>query len=94
MAYKCSGRSSLLIKVGLSALFGLCMSVSVQAAPAGSLADAMAQMLEIAEGAWADALLFEDAGLMPYDERIFTELSPLLDSQESVRLPADQLLTD
>ena len=94
MAHKYSGRSSLLTKVGLAALIGLCMSVGVQAAPAEILSDAMAQTLAIAEGAWADALLFEDRVLMPYDERIFTELSPLLDSQESVRLPADQLFTD
>ena len=94
MAHKYSGHLSLLIKSGLAGLIGLCMSASVQAAPADALADDLARTLAIAEGAWADALLLEDSAPTPYDERIFTELSPILDSLEPVRLPADQLLTD
>jgi hypothetical protein len=57
--------------------------------------DSVAAALASAEGAWADSLLALDAAAMqPFDEQIFTEISPILDSAEGIKLPQDQLLAD
>ena len=46
-------------------------------------------MLEIVAGAWQPAA--PDAGpTAPLDEQIFTDLSPIVDSPNAVRLPTDQ----
>jgi len=67
---------------------------TAQAAPVNEFADATADALATAEGAWADSLLGVNDRSSNYDEQIFTELSPILDSLESIKLPEDQLLTD
>ena len=70
---------------------------SAHAAPASRI-DSAADALAVAEGAWADTLLQarsqDEQTWGSYDEQIFTELSPLIDSPEAVKLPEDQLLTD
>ncbi len=80
---------------------GLAMAIwlvgSVHAAPTESM-DTLGDALAIAEGAWADTLLQvrsqDQKTWGNYDEQIFTELSPIIDSPEGVKLPEDQLLTD
>ena len=59
----------------------------------------VAAALAVAEGAWAESLLqlessAQERDSSPYDEQIFTELSPILDSPDAIKLPEDQLLTD
>jgi hypothetical protein len=64
------------------------------AAPAQISAAEAADALGIAEGAWAAIIDGDMGGNGEYDEQIFTELSPLIDTPEGIKLPEDQLLTD
>ncbi|NKC01127.1 MAG: hypothetical protein GKR90_21890 [Pseudomonadales bacterium] len=48
-------------------------------------------VLEGAANGWTDAIIADSA---PMDEQIFTEISPLIESPDSVRLPEDQKLAD
>ena len=79
---------------------GLLLAAGVaQGAPASYGEGELAAALAVAEGAWADSLLQLDTSAqerdaLSYDEQIFTELSPILDSPDAIKLPEDQLLTD
>jgi hypothetical protein len=69
------------------------------AAPVDYANENLAAALATAEGAWADSLLrlqslATEREASPYDEQIFTELSPILDSPDAIKLPEDQLLSD
>jgi hypothetical protein len=45
--------------------------------------------LDVAEGGWSG--LVDDKGMpLPLDEQIFTEISPILATDNGVRLPEDQ----
>lgn len=57
-------------------------------------AEAQAASLRLAEGAWVDLEHVGERLSEKYDEQIFTEISPILDSPDAVKLPDDQLLTD
>ncbi len=49
---------------------------------------------ELTDG-WVDSVMQPQAGGQEVlSEQIFTEISPLLDSPEAVKLPEDQLLAD
>ena len=74
-------------------------AAGVQAAPVSYGEGDVAAALAVAEGAWADSLLqlessAQERDSSPYDEQIFTELSPILDAPEAIRLPEDQLLSE
>lgn len=76
-------------------LFGLCLiSATGMAAPADDYDIEIRQALDAADAAWTKSLLLPDDVSTPYDEQIFTELSPILDSPEGVKLPSDQQLQD
>ena len=87
-----TGHYSMRIKLALLAGFAWSFTSLAMAAPV--LPEGVARSLAIVEAAWVDSLLPEDSKLVPFDEQIFTEISPILDSQESIKLPEDQLLTD
>ena len=57
-------------------------------------AESQAASLRLAEGAWIDLEHLDEGLREKYDEQIFTEISPILDSPDAVKLPDDQLLTD
>jgi len=78
----------------VAALVLFTLAAGVHAAPVNEFTDATADALASAEGAWADSLLRARERTGSYDEQIFTELSPILDTLESIKLPEDQLLTD
>lgn len=48
-------------------------------------------LIESAVNSWTDPILPD---IQPLDEQIFTEISPLIDSPEGIRLPEDQQLAD
>jgi hypothetical protein len=94
MGHKSTGRCSMRTRFKL--LGCLCFVFALPAeATDQCFSDSVASALATAEGAWADSLLDQgDASVVPYDEQIFTEISPILDSQEGIKLPEDQLLAD
>lgn len=106
MEHNCIGRCALNIKRGfshtgrvLALSLGLLLSSAAQAAPVDSLDQRLAAAFEMAEGAWVDSLLklkgsAGEGQAQAYDEQVFTELSPILDSPDAINLPEDQLLTD
>lgn len=93
MEHRFIGRCVLITK---AAIWGALAAIAgqVQAAPAEDYTDALLEALASAEGAWADSLLGQPSAATPYDEQIFTELSPILDSPQGIKLPQDQQLTD
>ena len=91
---KSTGRCALrtnLVRVALLSWFCTELAMAASAEP---LAESVAEALATAEGAWVETVLSEASELTSYDEQIFTEMSPILDSSQSVKLPEDQLLTD
>lgn len=78
----------------LAGLMLLTVSAGGHAAPVDQFSDTALDALATAEGGWADSLLRAGERAGSYDEQIFTELSPILDALESIKLPEDQLLTD
>ena len=97
MVHRFTGRFSLNTRAlrGLNVMLGLLLcSSALQAAPVGDFDAQVECALETAEGAWADSLLDIVQPGAAYDEQVFTELSPILDSPEAIKLPEDQLLTD
>ena len=69
-------------------------SFFLHAAPALDFDTQVEAALATAEGAWAESLLDITQPGSAYDEQVFTELSPILDSPDAIKLPEDQLLTD
>jgi hypothetical protein len=93
MEHKYSGRCVLCIKS--FCLFSLCLiGTGSLAAPADDYDIETRQALEAADAAWTKSLLLPDNVSTPYDEQIFTELSPVLDSPQGVKLPPDQQLQE
>ena len=94
MAHKFTGRCNM--RTNLRILGCLCLMLALPAAASDQcFTDSVAAALATAEGAWAESLLgAEGVSKVPYDEQIFTEISPILDSQEGIKLPEDQLLAD
>ena len=95
---RCASTTKRTSKLALCGLLAAC-TAGLQAAPVDYHGDDLADALETAQGAWAESLIrLEDptqereGGI--YDEQIFTELSPILDSPEAIRLPEDQLLSE
>ena len=106
MEHNCTGRCALIIERAVSGCLrslalaaALLLFNAAHAAPVDYQDERLAAALATAEGAWADSLLKLEGGrgerdTLAYDEQIFTELSPILDSPEAIKLPEDQLLTD
>lgn len=102
MEHNCIGRCASTIKYFAQVLFcsGMLMHAGTAgAAPVDYYTEDLAAALATAEGAWADSLLqvqsqSAERETSPYDEQIFTELSPILDSPDAIKLPQDQLLSD
>ena len=95
--HKFIGRCATIINTLVRPVIGAaCLSAAVQlhATPAADYTSELLDALAVADGAWADSLLHEPSAATPYDEQIFTELSPILDSPQGVKLPDDQQLTD
>lgn len=88
------GRCAMSVNRLLVSLVFLITGAGAQAAPVDPLTDAIANALATAKGAWTESLLQPAEHTSAYDEQIFTELSPILDGLESIKLPEDQLLTD
>ena len=89
MEHKCSGRLDMLARSLWVCLLTLTTSsVSAEPVPQDIEFDAL---IESTVNGWADALLPD---VEPLDEQIFTEISPLIDSPDGVRLPEDQQLAD
>ena len=89
MVRKFIGRSSMLAKCSM--VFALAFLTSVTAAEPVAQDVEFDALIERAVNGWADVLLPD---VEPLDEQIFTEISPLIDSPEGVRLPEDQQLAD
>jgi len=102
MAHRSIGRCVSIIELrGIALALLMSLAGAAFGAPGGAGEHAMedlAAALDTAEGAWVDTVLNAGAARegqsTPYDEQIFTELSPILDSLEAIKLPEDQLLTD
>ncbi len=87
---RCAMRFSRLLIIGLAAL----VPYGAMAAPSQTLSESIAEALATAERAWADTTLPDGSDAVPFDEQIFTEISPILDSPNTIKLPEDQLLSD
>lgn len=66
-------------------------SFTVNAQPAHEFDVKVENLIGAASNEWVRVILTPVDAM---DEQIFTEISPLIDSPEGVRLPEDQLLTD
>lgn len=84
-----SGRFAITAKLLPAVLMALLWQTG-HAEPVSQALDVRA-VLESAVNGWSDEILPD---LDPLDEQVFTEISPLIDSPESVRLPEDQQLAD
>ncbi len=93
MTHNSFGRCVMPTKLGPAILFCVA-SLAAQATPLDQLEGDMALVFEHAQSAWAESLISQGRDTLPLDEQIFTDLSPILDSPQSIKLPADQLLTD
>lgn len=93
MTHNFFGRCVLPTKLGPALLFCV-SSLAAHAAPLDQLEGDMALVFEHAQSAWAESLISQGHNMLPLDEQIFTDLSPILDSPQSIKLPPDQLLTD
>lgn len=89
MVRKFIGRSNMLARC--SWVFALALLTSLTAAEPVAQDVEFDALIESAVNGWADVLLPD---VEPLDEQIFTEISPLIDSPEGVRLPEDQQLAD
>ena len=67
---------------------------SCNASAAPILGSEVLEALTAAEGAWVETLIEESRNLLPYDEQIFTEISPIQDAPDAIKLPPDQVLKD
>ncbi len=93
MAHSFTGRCALYIKrLTLIALVSTCPQVLAASAEdfEGEVRDALAS----ADAAWTRSLLLPDPENTAYDEQVFIELSPILDSPEGVKLPEDQQMPE
>jgi hypothetical protein len=91
--YKYTGAYSMPAKRSMAAsgiLLGLLL-LGTQAIFADPVTVEIQSILEGAANGWTDAIIADSA---PMDEQIFTEISPLIESPSSVRLPEDQELAD
>ena len=92
-AHSFTGRCALYTKpVILVVLLTLCPQVL--AASAEDFDVEVREALAAADAAWTRSLLLPDPENVAYDEQVFTELSPILDSPEGVKLPEDQQLPE
>ncbi len=82
-----SGHCAWFAKAGL-----LLASCHASAAPV--LGGEVLEALTAAEGAWVETLIEQSRDLLPYDEQIFTEISPIQDAPDAIKLPPDQVLKD
>ena len=93
MAHSFTGRCALYIKrVILMALVSTC--TQVLAASAEDFDVDVRDALASADAAWTSSLLLPDPENTAYDEQVFIELSPILDSPQGVKLPEDQQMTE
>ena len=93
MAHSFIGRCALYTKYAiLVALVSLCPQAL--AASAEDFDVEVRDALAAADAAWTRSLLLPEPEITAYDEQVFTELSPILDSPEGVRLPEDQQLSE
>lgn len=92
MAPTCIGHLAMITKQKLIGIVFLWMLAPLSlAAPAPELDEALAVELSLAEGAWTEIMTaLPKLEGQPYDEQIFTELSPIVDSPEALKLPEDQ----
>ena len=65
----------------------------VSAAPA-PLSPEVQDALDAAEGGWVETIIADSSELLPYDEQIFTDISPIRDAADAIKLPADQDLPE
>ncbi len=93
MAHSFIGRCALFTKhVILVVLVSLCPQVL--AASAEDFDVEVKDALATLDAAWTRSLLLPDSENSAYDEQVFTELSPILDSPQGVKLPEDQQLPE
>lgn len=93
MAHSFIGRCALFIKhMILVALVSTCPQVL--AASAEDFDVDIRDALASADAAWTRSLLLPDPENTAYDEQVFIELSPILDSPQGVKLPADQQMPE
>ena len=79
------GRCNILISV--TGLLTIAMwALPLLAAPVAVDVEAA---LDVAEGGWSDIVADAERSL-PLDEQIFTEISPIVATEDGVRLPEDQ----
>ncbi|XOV84505.1 MAG: hypothetical protein ACFHXK_05180 [bacterium] len=83
---------SFLKQAMLVALASICLQAD--AAPADNYELELREALAAADAAWTKSMLLPDDKNSPYDEQIFIELSPILDSPEGVKLPDDQQIVE
>ncbi len=100
--HDCSGLSAMLSsacvairRVLMPVLLGIGAPLHVLALPELDLTelDSLEALAPI-DAAWTAALLGEQQGTLALDENIFTDLSPITESVEGVRLPEDQQLSE
>lgn len=98
MAHSFTGRCALytrtLILRALILLMLVGLSPQVLAASADDFDVQIREALAAADAAWTRSLLLPEPENAAYDEQVFTELSPILDSPEGVKLPDDQRLPE
>ena len=102
MIFRCSGHSNLPRKISVLAallIYGATPAMAFEPVEAldavwveNAFADHGLEQQGWTQPAWSSAQGVELRQLL--DEQIFTELSPILESGETIRLPQDQLLTD
>ena len=90
MERKFSGRSGMRASALLLTLL-MAIVAPVAAAPVGQEVNLEA-VIESAVNSWTEALLAPSGDEL--DEQIFTEISPLIDSPEGIKLPDDQQIAD
>ena len=89
MEHKCSGRLDMLARSLWAGL--LVLAAGFASAEPVTQDIEFEALIESSVNGWVDALLPD---VEPLDEQIFTEISPLIDSPDGVRLPEDQQLAD
>ena len=71
----------------------LLIGTAASAAPA-PLDPAVQEALDAGEGGWVETIIADSRELLPYDEQIFTDISPIRDAADAIKLPPDQDLPE
>ena len=90
--HRFTGCCAMRVNVVLAAV-ALMFGSMVGAAPA-PLPPEVQDALDTAEGGWVESIISDSRELLPYDEQIFTDISPIRDAADAIKLPPDQDLTE